>query len=162
MPWPRKPRRWASRRWRFRPMLPTTPLAAAMVAAPSTPLAGWISWSTTPAPTSFVDAAALDDLTDEVWQRIFGVNLLGVFHCCRAAHEPMLATGGGQIVNVSSVAAFSGKGSSIPYAASKAGVNNLTLALARAWPPRFVSTRSRPASSPVAGCKRAMANRTKP
>jgi NAD(P)-dependent dehydrogenase (short-subunit alcohol dehydrogenase family) len=87
--------------------------------------------------TSFVDAAALDELTDEVWQRIFGVNLLGAFHCCRAVREPMLAAGGGQIVNVSSVAAFSGKGSSIPYAASKAAVNNLTLALARALAPKI-------------------------
>ena len=48
-----------------------------------------------------------------------------------------MESGGGQIINVSSVAAFSGKGSSIPYAASKAGLNNLTLALARTFAPHI-------------------------
>ena len=49
----------------------------------------------------------------------------------------MLAGGGGQIINVTSVAAFSGRGSSIPYAASKAALNNLTLALARTLAPQI-------------------------
>jgi 3-oxoacyl-[acyl-carrier protein] reductase len=89
------------------------------------------------ATTSFIDADALDDVTDEIWRQIFDVNLLGTFHCCRAAREPMLAAGGGQIVNISSIAAYLGKGSSIPYAASKAAVNNLTLALARAFAPKI-------------------------
>ena len=72
----------------------------------------------------------LDEVTDEDWQRIFAVNVMGPFHCARAVKEPMLAAGGGQIINVTSVAAFAGKGSSIPYAASKAALNNLTIALA--------------------------------
>jgi len=49
----------------------------------------------------------------------------------------MLASGGGQIVNVSSVAAFAGRGSSIPYAASKGALNNLTIALARVMAPKI-------------------------
>jgi 3-oxoacyl-[acyl-carrier protein] reductase len=87
--------------------------------------------------TRFVAATALDEVTDEDWQRIFAVNVIGPFHCVRAVKEPMLASGGGQIINVTSVAAFAGKGSSIPYAASKAALNNLTIALARALAPRI-------------------------
>ncbi len=49
----------------------------------------------------------------------------------------MLASGGGQIINVASVAGIAGKGSSIPYAASKAALINLTLALARTLAPKI-------------------------
>jgi 3-oxoacyl-[acyl-carrier protein] reductase len=85
--------------------------------------------------TRFVLAPDLDEVTDHDWQRIFGVNVVGAFHCARAAKAPMLASGGGQIINVTSVAAFAAKGSSIPYAASKAALNNLTIALARTLAP---------------------------
>ncbi len=87
--------------------------------------------------TRFIAAPDLDDVTDDDWQRILMVNLVGPFHCARAVREVMLAGGGGQIINVTSVAAFSGRGSSIPYAASKAALNNLTLALARTLAPQI-------------------------
>jgi 3-oxoacyl-[acyl-carrier protein] reductase len=87
--------------------------------------------------TRFVLATDMDKVTDEDWQRLYGVNVIGPFHCARAVREPMLASGGGQIINVTSVAAFAGKGSSIPYAASKGALNNLTIALARAMAPRI-------------------------
>ena len=85
--------------------------------------------------TKFVLATDLEKVTDEDWQRIMAVNVIGPFHCARAVRESMLAGGGGQIINVTSVAAFAGKGSSIPYAASKGALNNLTIALARAMAP---------------------------
>ena len=87
--------------------------------------------------TKFVAADMLDEIEDEDWQRIYAVNVIGPFHCIRAVKEPMLAGGGGQIVNVSSVAAFAAKGSSIPYFASKAALNNLTVALARVLAPKI-------------------------
>lgn len=87
--------------------------------------------------TRFVLAADLNAVTDEDWQRIYAVNVIGAFHCSRAVKEPMLAVGGGQIINITSVAAFAGKGSSIPYAASKAALNNLTIALARSLAPHI-------------------------
>jgi 3-oxoacyl-[acyl-carrier protein] reductase len=87
--------------------------------------------------TKFVLATDMDKVQDEDWQRIYAVNVIGPFHCARAVREPMLAGGGGQIINVSSIAAFAGKGSSIPYAASKAALNNLTIALARALAPKI-------------------------
>jgi 3-oxoacyl-[acyl-carrier protein] reductase len=87
--------------------------------------------------TRFVLAAEMEKVTDEDWQRIMAVNVVGPFHCARAVKEPMLAGGGGQIINVTSVAGFAGKGSSIPYAASKAALNNLTIALARTLAPHI-------------------------
>ena len=87
--------------------------------------------------TKFVLANDLEKVTDEDWQRIYAVNVIGPFHCARAVKEAMLAAGGGQIINTTSVAAFAGKGSSIPYAASKAALNNLTIALARTLAPKI-------------------------
>jgi len=87
------------------------------------------------ATTKFIDHAKLDELTDEVWDELFGVNLKGAFWCCRAA-MPLLQERGGSIVNVSSVAGLSGQGSSIAYAASKAALNCMTQSLARAFAPK--------------------------
>ncbi len=69
--------------------------------------------------TDFIPFSDLDQATDEVWQRLYQVNVVGAFHCARAVREPMLASGGGQIINVSSVAAQLGQGSSIPYCCTK-------------------------------------------
>jgi 3-oxoacyl-[acyl-carrier protein] reductase len=85
--------------------------------------------------THFIPHDDLEAVTDDIWQQILGVNVLGTFHCARAVKQPMLDAGGGEIVNVSSVAGLLGKGSCIPYAASKAALNNLTVALARALAP---------------------------
>lgn len=85
--------------------------------------------------TEFVPFADLDKVTDDIWQRLFQVNVVGAFHCARAAIEPMRAAGRGTIVNVSSVAAQIGQGSSIPYCCSKAALDNLTVSLARTLAP---------------------------
>lgn len=77
----------------------------------------------------------LDDLTDEVWDRALATNLRGPFYCARAAVPPMERRGGGAIVNIASVAGFTGTGSSMAYAASKAGLITLTRSLARALAP---------------------------
>lgn len=85
--------------------------------------------------TVFVAHQELDALSDEDWQRIYAVNTLGPFHCARAARALLSADGGGEIVNVSSVAGVAGVGSSLPYCASKAALNNLTVTLARVFAP---------------------------
>jgi 3-oxoacyl-[acyl-carrier protein] reductase len=84
--------------------------------------------------THFIPHADLDALTDQVWEDIISVNLKGTFFCCRAA-APELKKSGGAIVNVSSIAAHRASGSSIPYAVSKAGIVQLTRALALALAP---------------------------
>ncbi len=84
--------------------------------------------------THFIPHADLDALTDEVWNDILSVNLKGTFFCCRAA-GPELKKTGGAIVNVASIAAHRASGSSIAYAVSKAGVVQMTRALALALAP---------------------------
>jgi 3-oxoacyl-[acyl-carrier protein] reductase len=86
--------------------------------------------------TSFIPHHDLDAVTAETWQTIMGVNLIGPFQMARAAAAALSDGDGGQIVNVSSVAGVYGTGSSIPYCASKAGLNNLTVTLARVLGPK--------------------------
>jgi 3-oxoacyl-[acyl-carrier protein] reductase len=85
--------------------------------------------------TEFIPHANLEDATPEKWMKILSVNLVGPFLCARAAADALRAGGGGEVVNVSSVAGLAGVGSSIPYCASKAGLNNLTVTLARVLGP---------------------------
>lgn len=85
--------------------------------------------------TVFVPHADLDALTDEAWEQIMGVNLMGAFYTTRACLPHMRSSGAGGIVNVSSAAGIAGGGSSIPYAASKGALNTMTKSLARALAP---------------------------
>ena len=76
------------------------------------------------------------DLLDaDEFQRNYAVNLIGNYQMCRAAAPHLKATGDGAIVNVSSIGAMRGAGSSIAYAASKGALNTLTLSMARALAP---------------------------
>src|ERR671932_817848 len=81
-----------------------------------------------------IDFADLDAMTEEFWTTILSTNLVGPFRCARAA-APALKAARGAIVNTASVAGLGRRGSSIAYAASKAGLINLTKALARALAP---------------------------
>ena len=85
--------------------------------------------------TQFIPFAELDQVSDETWERLYKVNVVGAFHCARAVRESMLKAGGGVIINVSSVAAQLGQGSSIPYCCTKAALDNLTVSLARTFAP---------------------------
>ena len=74
--------------------------------------------------------ADLDALTPEVWARIMAVNLTGPFLLAKAAAPLLKASGGGRVVNITSVAGLSPQGSSIAYAVAKAGLIHLTRCLA--------------------------------
>ncbi|MBI5285525.1 MAG: glucose 1-dehydrogenase [Chloroflexi bacterium] len=87
--------------------------------------------------THFVPFADLDGMKEEYWDDIYAVNVKGVFFCSRAASKAMKDSGGGAIVNVASVAGTRAIGSSIAYAASKAAVINMTVALARVLGPEI-------------------------
>jgi ketoreductase RED2 len=87
--------------------------------------------------TQVIPHADLDAATDEIWQRIFDVNVLGTWHMTRASVPALRATGDGAVVNVTSVAGQRPSGSSIPYAVSKAGVNHMTLLLAKVLGPQI-------------------------
>jgi 3-oxoacyl-[acyl-carrier protein] reductase len=85
--------------------------------------------------TSFIKHDNLEGVGLEDWNRIFSTNVIGTFQCSRAARAALSASGNGEIVNVSSVAGLAGTGSSIPYCASKAALNNMTVTLARVFAP---------------------------
>jgi NAD(P)-dependent dehydrogenase (short-subunit alcohol dehydrogenase family) len=84
--------------------------------------------------TRFIPFPDLDAVTDEVWQNILGVNLMGPWYASRAA-APHLRQSRGCIVNVASIAALRASGSSLPYGVSKAALTQLTRALAIALAP---------------------------
>jgi 3-oxoacyl-[acyl-carrier protein] reductase len=87
--------------------------------------------------TTPVPANDLDKLTDDIFDRTVSLNLRGPFAVIRA-FRPLLERGSGaSIVNVSSIAARTGVGSSLAYLAAKAGVDALTIALAKVLAPRI-------------------------
>ena len=77
----------------------------------------------------------LDAATNEIWERILRINLLGAWNVTRAAAPHLRATGDGTILNISSIAGVRPTGSSIPYAVSKAALNHLTVLLANTLAP---------------------------
>ena len=84
--------------------------------------------------THFVDLADLEGISEFQWDEIFDTNVKGTFLVTRAC-AAALKKSGGCVVNLSSIAGFSGKGSSMPYAVSKAAITALTKSLARALAP---------------------------
>ena len=85
--------------------------------------------------TKPVPAADLDALDDALIDAVFQANWRGVFATIRAFHPLLRASGDGLIVNVSSIAAFTGTGSNLAYVASKAGLDVMGKSLARALAP---------------------------
>jgi NAD(P)-dependent dehydrogenase (short-subunit alcohol dehydrogenase family) len=76
------------------------------------------------------------ELDEAVWNRVLGVNLTGVFLCCKYAIPLMLA--GGSIVNIASIAGLIGRDTAQAYVASKGGVIALTRTLAVHYAPRGI------------------------
>lgn len=72
----------------------------------------------------------LIDLPEDNWDLMLDINLKGVYLCCQAVGRIMIEQKKGNMVNISSVAAFRG-GMARPYAISKAGINRLTIGLAQ-------------------------------
>lgn len=79
------------------------------------------------------------DTTDEEFDHLFGVNVKGIFHCCRAAAPGMIRRQHGKIINISSVWGVSGASCEVCYSASKAAVIGLTKALAKELAPSNIN-----------------------
>ncbi len=77
----------------------------------------------------------IEEITEEEWNKIIGVNLTGAFFMCKAVARHMIERRRGKIVNISSIAGKEGGTVGVAYAASKAGVIGLTRALARELAP---------------------------
>ncbi len=75
--------------------------------------------------------AAVEDISDEDWARMFAVHVNGTFHTCRAVLPGMVAAKAGAIVNMSSLHAIRGQANAAHYAAAKGAVIGLTKSIAR-------------------------------
>lgn len=71
----------------------------------------------------------LDEVTGEIWDSLFAVNVKGMFHCVKAVVPHMKRQSAGAIVNLGSIAGVNGIGSSIPYAATKSAIHTMTRSL---------------------------------
>lgn len=77
----------------------------------------------------------VQDMTDDDWNRVMGVNLDGIFYMCRGAVPNMIKKKKGFIINISSYWGVAGSATESAYCASKGGVNAFTLSLAKELAP---------------------------
>lgn len=77
----------------------------------------------------------LTDMTDDDWNAILNTNLSSVFYCSRAAIPHMVSQKAGKIINISSMWGRVGASCEAAYSAAKAGMNGLTMALAKELAP---------------------------
>lgn len=77
----------------------------------------------------------LTDMSDSEWNRLLAANLSSAFYCCRSAVPPMVFRKKGKIINISSMWGRVGASCEAAYSASKAGMQGLTMALAKELAP---------------------------
>ena len=81
---------------------------------------------------SLIERRKLEEMTEDLWDRVMDVNLKSVFLCSKAVLPAMKRQGRGRIINMTSVAARNGGGpGSAAYATAKGGVSTLTRAMAK-------------------------------
>jgi len=79
----------------------------------------------------------LDALDDDFMDAMLIGNVRGPFSMIRACAPVMKKTGDAVIINISSISGFNGSGSNIAYCASKAAIDNISMALARVLGPEI-------------------------
>ncbi len=93
--------------------------------------------------TADVEPKNFEEMTVDAWNRVFSVNVLGLFLVTRAATPLLKKSPNGCVVNTCSIAGLRPSAQPLPYAASKAAVANLTKTLANALGPRDPGQRRR-------------------
>ena len=88
------------------------------------------------------DFSAIHDLSDDVLERVFDVNVFGLIRLTRAVVPLMLAARRGAIVNVASEAALRGSSSGLAYTASKHAVLGITRSMAFMYEPAGIRVNS--------------------
>ncbi len=78
----------------------------------------------------------LEEVSEDLFDKVIAVNLKGPFRLSSLVGTRMAQGDGGSIINVSSVAAVMPNPVELPYAVAKAGLNNLTMGMARAFAPK--------------------------
>jgi 3-oxoacyl-[acyl-carrier protein] reductase/pteridine reductase len=89
------------------------------------------------------------EITESDWDSLHDVNLKAAFFCCQQAAILMKGTGGGRIVNISSLGGLHPWAHHAHYCASKAGLIMLTKALAKAWAPEITVNSVAPGVIPM-------------
>jgi NAD(P)-dependent dehydrogenase (short-subunit alcohol dehydrogenase family) len=79
---------------------------------------------------------SLVEVSEELFDKVVGVNFKGPFRLSALLGERMAAGDGGSIINVSSVAAVQPTPNELVYAGAKAALNAMTIGLARAYAPK--------------------------
>ena len=87
--------------------------------------------------TRFIPHDNLDSLNDEVLDKTWGIIVKGSIYCIRAAVPHLKAAGDASIINTTSIAAYTARGSSLIYVAAKSALAAMTKALARALAPEI-------------------------
>ena len=78
-----------------------------------------------------ISGGRFDQISDSQWDNVMNVNINGIWNCCRACGPSIRESGGGTIINISSLAATYGMPYALDYAMSKAAVIGMTRSLAR-------------------------------
>ena len=84
-------------------------------------------------------SAPINDLDVQDSDRIFDVNLKGVYNCCKSVTDQMVKQKSGKIINISSMWGQVGASCEVAYSAAKAGVIGLTKALAKELAPSGIT-----------------------
>ena len=78
-----------------------------------------------------VKLTPFEEISNEIWDRIFDVNVKGIWQCCKGVMPAMREGGGGSIINISSVVAVAGQPGYLHYVATKGAVLSMTKGLAK-------------------------------
>jgi len=71
------------------------------------------------------------EISSSDWDKMFDVNVKGVFNCCQCVLRKMIQNKQGKIINISSIWGITGSSCEVHYSASKAAIIGLTKALAK-------------------------------
>ena len=85
------------------------------------------------------EQSLFSDITEEMWDRMFAVNVKGAYNCTHAVLPEMIHEKWGRIINVSSVWGISGASCEVHYSASKAALIGFTRALAKELGPSGIT-----------------------
>lgn len=96
---------------------------------------GGLHWAVNNAGVAGTDKP-LHEVTVEEWDEVLAVDLSGAFYAMRAQIPAILASGGGAIVNVSSV--YADRGLTVDYSAAKHGLRGLTRSAAKQYGPHGI------------------------
>ena len=87
--------------------------------------------------TKFIPHQDIGSLTKDLFEKVININLTGTFLCIKEAIPLLAKANGSSMVNISSIAGYTGVGSNIAYCAAKAGITAMTKSFARSLGPNI-------------------------